>query len=61
MVARRLVGLQVEPGEERVVVEHLLEVRYEPVGVDGVAGEAAAEVVVDAPVGHPAQGGLDGR
>ena len=31
-----------------VVVEHLLEVRHEPVGIDRVAGEAAAEMVVDA-------------
>jgi hypothetical protein len=47
-----LVRLQVEAGEEGVIVEHLLEVRDEPVGVHGVAGETAAQLVVDAAVGH---------
>ena len=44
---RRRVG--VHPHEQRLVVEHLLEVRHEPLPVDGVAGEPAADVVV-----HPA-------
>ncbi len=39
--------LQIEPGELRVVVEHLLEVRHEPAAVDRVAMEAAADLVVD--------------
>ena len=39
-----------------VVVEHLLEVRHEPVGIDRVAGEAAAEMVVDAALADPRQG-----
>src|SRR5690606_19020984 len=41
--------------QERVVVEHLLEVGHDPAGVDGVAGEAAAELVVDAAAGHGAE------
>ena len=39
-------GHQVD--EQRVVVEHLLEVRHQPALVDRVAREAAAEVIVDA-------------
>ena len=44
--------MQVGAGEQRVVVEHLLEVGDEPGLVDRVAGEAAADLVVDAAVGH---------
>ena len=53
---RHLERVQVRPRQQRVVVEHLLEVRHEPAGVDGVAREAAADLVVDAAGGHPAQG-----
>ena len=49
-------GVQVGRGEERVVVEHLLEVRDEPVRVHGVAVEAAAEQVVHAACGHAVEG-----
>ena len=38
-----------------VVVEHLLEMGDQPVGVGGVSGKAAAEVVVDAALAHPGQ------
>src|SRR5215213_10512567 len=41
--------------QQRVVVEHLLEVRDDPGGVDGVAREATAELVVDATAGHRTQ------
>ena len=44
--------MEVRRGEQRVVVEHLLEVRHEPGLVDGVAVEAAAEEVVHAARGH---------
>jgi hypothetical protein len=47
-----LPGVEVDPGEEGLVVEHLLEVGDEPAVVDRVAGEAAAKVVVDAARGH---------
>ena len=43
-------------GQLRVVVEHLLEVRHQPVRVGAVAREAAAQLVVDAAVGHPVEG-----
>ncbi len=39
----------------RVVVQHLLEMRHQPDLVGGIAGEAAAEVVVDAALRHPLQ------
>src|SRR4029077_18684101 len=35
-----------------VVVEHLLEMRNRPFGVDAVAAEPAAELTVDPSVGH---------
>ncbi len=45
-------AVQVERGELGVVVEHLLEVRHQPLAVHRVAVEAAAELVVDAAAGH---------
>jgi hypothetical protein len=42
--------------EQRVVVEHLLEVRHEPPLVDRVAVEAAADEVVHAAGGHRVEG-----
>ena len=50
------VGIEVELRQLRVVVEHLLEVRHEPFGIHGVAGEAAAELVVNAARGHAVAG-----
>ena len=50
LVADRGVG--VDADEQRLVVEHLLEVRHEPALVDRVAGEATADVVVDAAGRH---------
>jgi hypothetical protein len=49
-------GLGVEAEQLGVVVEHLLEVGDEPLAVDAVAGEAAAEVVVDAAAPHLGEG-----
>ena len=54
-VARRQPAVQVGARQQRVVVEHLLEVRHGPGGVDAVAREAAADLVVDAARGHRAQ------
>jgi len=48
--------MDVHPRELRVVVQHLLEVRHEPFGVSRIAVEAAAQLVVDAAVGHCVQG-----
>ncbi len=39
-----------------VVVQHLLEVRDHPVGVDRIPAEAAAELIVDAALGHAREG-----
>jgi len=38
--------------QQRVVVQHLLEVRHHPAGIDAVAGEATADLVVDAAARH---------
>jgi len=40
--------VQVRPHENRLAIEHLLEVRQEPLLVDAVAGDPAAQVVVHA-------------
>ena len=45
--------LRNEAQQQPVVVEHLLKVGHLPPTVDGVAMEAAAELVVDAACGHP--------
>ncbi|ESU51522.1 hypothetical protein P376_0494 [Streptomyces sp. HCCB10043] len=42
----------VHPAEQGVVVEHLLEVRDDPLPVHGVPREPAAELVVDPATGH---------
>ena len=51
-VAGERPGVQVDPRELGVVVEHLLEVRDQPVRVGRVAMEAAAQLVAQAAVGH---------
>jgi hypothetical protein len=58
-VAEHLVAVQVGAGEQAVVVEHLLEVGDLPGRVDRIAGEAAAELVVDAAREHRVEGALD--
>ena len=58
-IGGRLVCLEVERRQQGVVVEHLLEVGHEPEGVGGVAGEASAEVVVDAAGGHALERDFD--
>ena len=46
----------VERRELRVVVEHLLEVRHQPLRVRRVAVEPPRELVVEAPAGHVVEG-----
>ena len=41
-------GLGQQLDEQRIVIEHFLEMRHEPALVDAVAREAAAEMIVDA-------------
>ena len=43
-----------------IVIQHLLEMRHQPTGIDAVAGKAAAEMVVDAALAEMGQGGDDG-
>ena len=50
VVMRDQPAVQVDAGQQRVVVQHLLEVGHEPIGVHRVAREAAADLVV-----HPAR------
>ena len=47
--------VEVRTGEQRVVVQHLLEVGHEPAFVDRVPVETPAEVIPHAARGHPAQ------
>ena len=42
-----------QPEERAVVVEHLLEMRNRPLGVDAVAAKAATQLIVDAAFAHP--------
>ena len=58
-IAGGLEQLEVEPRDLGVVVEHLLEVRDQPARVDRVAMKPAADLVVDASVGHAAAGEHD--
>ncbi len=59
LVAGDLVGLDIHVGEQRIVVEHLLEMGDQPPFVGGVSGKPAADLIVDAACGHGAQRGLD--
>ena len=52
LVAEPARRVQIHRGEQRVVVEHLLEVRHEPALVDGVAVKAAADDVPHAAEDH---------
>ncbi len=52
LVAEPARRMQIHRGEQRVVVEHLLEVRHEPALVDGVAVKAAADDVPHAAEDH---------
>ncbi len=59
-LAGQLPAVHVEADQQGVVVEHLLEVRHQPGRVDRVAGEAAAEVVVDAARRQVVEGAHEG-
>jgi len=47
--------MQVDAGQDRVVVEHFLEVGHQPLRIHAVAVETAADVIVDASVRHAPQ------
>ena len=55
LVPRRAPAVEVERNQQRVVVEHLLEMRHEPDLVHGVAVKAPGQLVVNAALRHPAQ------
>ena len=55
-VPRDLVALQVGLREQGVVVEHLFEVGDQPALIRGVAGKAAADLVIHPALGHAIQG-----
>src|SRR5579862_1708194 len=48
LTARALMRERDELEQKRIVVEHLLEMRDEPVLIDRIAREAAAEMIIDA-------------
>ncbi len=48
----------VHAAQQCIVIQHLLEVGHDPVAVDGVAGEPAAELVIDAAARHALTGVL---
>ena len=54
-VSGDLKGVQVDPREQRVVVQHLLEVWHQPAGVHRVSMETTPQLVVHAPAGHLAE------
>ena len=56
LVAVDLVTLQIGNHEERLIVEHLLEVGQKPAFVGGVAVDAQADLVVDSPEAYLGQG-----
>ena len=57
-LARHLPGVEIDAGQQGVVIEHLLEVGHEPALVGRIAGEAAAKLVIEAAVGHRLQRAL---
>jgi hypothetical protein len=59
VVTRRLPEMNAEAREQRVVVQHLLEVRHQPHRIDRITMEAAADLVVDPAAGHAAEGVCD--
>jgi len=55
-VVRGEPAVQVERGELGIIIEHLLEVRHQPLPVHRIAMEAAADLIVHAAAGHLGQG-----
>ena len=55
ILAAGLIRFEIQPRQQRVVVQHLLEVRHEPARVDRIAVEPAAQMVVHAALRHLAQ------
>ena len=60
-IARQTPPVEVDPQQQGIVVEHLLEMRHDPRVIDGIAREATAKLVVDAAAGHGLAAALDHR
>ena len=58
-VAGDLMGVQVQPSEQGVVIQHFFEVGNQPAGVDGISMEATRQVIVDPAAGHGAKRSRD--
>ena len=56
LAAGRLFRLEIIQGDLGLIVEHFLEMRHEPLLVDRVPVEAAAQMVVQPALGHFLQG-----
>ena len=57
-IAGVLPCVKVNSGELCIVVQHFLEVRHEPLIIDGISGEAAANLIVYSALGHSKQSEL---
>ena len=55
-LAAHQAGVEIQLRQLRVVIEHLLEMRHQPFRIHRVAGEAAAQVIVDAARRHAVAG-----
>ena len=55
-VATDQVSVEIQLGQLRIVVQHLLEVGHQPLRIDRVPRKPAAQVIVDAPGRHPLTG-----
>ena len=60
-VAAALIRDRQELEQLRIVVEHFFEMRHQPALVDRIAGEAAAEMIVNAALADVVQRDVDGR
>ena len=55
-VATGQIGVEIEVHQLRVVIEHFFEMRHEPLSIDRVTMEAAADLVMQTARGHPLTG-----
>ena len=51
-LVQRAAGIEIKPRQQRIVVEHLLEMRHQPSIIDAVAMEPAADLIVNAALRH---------
>ena len=58
-VAGCLKYIQIQARQQRIIVQHFLEVWHQPIRIHRIAGETAAQLVVDAAVRHRSHGVFD--